>query len=242
MFLNVAVCDDDSEIREQIHSYISNYLFTCDHDFRIDLFPDGLTLLSSENLSEYNILFLDVEMPMISGIETAKALRESITPAAKIIFISNYPEYMQSSFSVHPYHYLQKPITREILFNVLNCAIRDIEKEHFFLMFTLPDLSVKTLNINDLVFIESDNSRNRVITVHSIHSVFAAKGILTDYEEELRGKNFIRCHKSILVNVFHIHYLEKREIILDTGETAPIGRSYATKLRNRLSKIIFQSE
>ncbi|MCR4839771.1 MAG: LytTR family DNA-binding domain-containing protein [Eubacterium sp.] len=242
MFLNIAICDDDIEIREHIKSYIENYQIAFDHDFHIDLFVDGVTLLSSEILSRYNILFLDVEMPMLSGIETAKVLREEIAPAAKIIFISNYPEYMQSSFSVHPYHYLQKPITREILFDVLNGAIRDIEKEHVFITFTLPDLSVKTMSIHDLIYIESDDSRKRIVSVHSIGLEFSAKGILTEYEEKLRGKSFIRCHKSFLVNIFHIHYLKKSEIILDTGEAVPTGRSYASELRARLSRMVFQSE
>lgn len=242
MLLNIAICDDDPEIRDQIKSYIDAYQIAFDHEFGTDLFPDGPSLLSSKNLSGYNILFLDVEMPILSGIDTAKQLREQIAPTAKIIFVSNYPEYMQSSFSVHPYHYLQKPLSREILFNTMNSAIQDIEKERVFITITLPDLSVKTLNINDLLFIEAVDSRKRTASFHCKDSVFVAKGTLIEYEETLRGKQFTRCQKSILVNLFHIHYLQNQELILDTGEAIPIGRSYITDIRSKLSKMIFQME
>ncbi len=239
MYLNLAICDDDPKIREQLKSYIDDYQIAFDHELLIDLFPDGTSLLTSKNLSEYSILFLDIEMPILSGIDTARQLRKQLSPTAKIVFISNYPEYMQSSFSVHPYHYLQKPVSHEVIYNTLNSAIQDIEKERYFITITLPDLSVKTLNINDILFIEADNSRKRITAFHCKDSVFTARRTLIEYEETLRGKQFARCHKSILVNLFHIHYLQNREIILDTGEAIPIGRSYMTDIRNKLSKMIF---
>ena len=242
MFLNIAICDDDPEISEQIKSYIDDYQISFDHDFELEFFSDGISLLSSEKLTKHNILFLDVEMPLLSGIDTAKQLRDLITPAAKIVFISNYPEYMQNSFSVHPYHYLQKPISREIVYGILSSVIHDIEKERVFITITRPDLSVTTLNINDLLFIESANSRKRIVSFHCKESVFSAKGTLAKFEDILRGKQFLRCQKSILVNIFHIHYLHSQEITLDTGERIPIGRSYVTDIRNKLSKIIFHIE
>ena len=240
MFLNIAICDDDPKVIEQLKSYVEDYEIAFDHDFRVDVFQDGTTLLDSDHLSEYNILFLDIEMPILTGIDAARIIRNAIAPVAKIIFISNYPEYMQSSFSVHPYHYLRKPISGEIISSVLTSAIQDIEKATVFVPITLPDLSIKTININNIIYIESGDSRKRLVIIHSIDSVFEAKGILTEYETRFHGKQFLRCHKSILVNLFHIHYIHQQKIILDTGDTIPIGRAYITEIRNILSKTIFQ--
>ena len=242
MFLNIVICDDDTDIQEQIKSFIENYEMAFDHDFRIDLFSDGSSLIESDNLSKYNILFLDIEMPVLSGIDTARIILDKIDPFAKIIFFSNYPEYMQSSFSVHPFHYLQKPLSKEMIFSVLTSAIRTMERQKTIITFTLPDLSIRALYKNDIVYIESDNSRKRTVTVHSIDSVFNAKGVMAEFGHELNTEQFIRCHKSILVNLFHIHYLQKQEIILDNDEKIPVGRTYYSELRKKLSHIVFRPE
>lgn len=239
MFLHIAICDDDPEVSEKIKSYIDNYQIAFDHDFHIDLFADGTSLLSSENPSEYSLIFLDVEMPILSGIETARIIRDTITTSSKVIFVSNYPKYMQSSFSVHPYQYLQKPISENDIFDVLNSAIRDIERERIYITFTLPDLSLRTINLHELLYIESDDSRKRTMIVHSTTSTFPAKGVLTDFSNKLHGMQFVRCHKSFLVNLFHIHYLNNQDLFLDTGASIPIGRSYGPEVRNKLSSVIF---
>ena len=240
MNLNVAICDDDPEMCDKLKTIIEKYQITFDHNFQIDIFSDGISLCESPHLPDYNILFLDVEMPILSGLEAAMHIRNSLAPAAKIIFVSNYPEYMQSSFSVHPYHYLKKPVSDDMIYSVLSSAIKDIERDRFFIELSLPDLSEMTLKIHDLLYIESIDSRKRILSVHSKTDIIEAKGTLADCESDLEGTSFVRCHKSILVNLFHIHYLHKQEIILDTNETIPVGRSYATDIRNKLSKMLFQ--
>ena len=102
MKLNIAICDDENRILTHTSSLIDIYQFQhLDTNLSVDCYTSGESLL--ENYTQprqYHILLLDIEMPGMNGIETARQIRNTIDRNAIIVFISSYPEYMQESFSV----------------------------------------------------------------------------------------------------------------------------------------------
>ena len=130
MNYKIAICDDENKDIEKLSSHINCYSF--DIDTKIEIFPfiSGNDLYHScENGASYDIIFIDIEMPNCNGIEIARKIKV-LTTESLIVFVSNYPEYMQESFSAHPYFFLQKPINRSQIFQILDDSIEHMKKNN----------------------------------------------------------------------------------------------------------------
>lgn len=121
MLLQVGICDDEKEDIRILNDYMKHYEMNYDIEFDITCFSSGNDLLQTINKTPcFQILFLDVEMPGLSGIETAARVREIDMEDVCIIFVSHYPQYMQDSFNVRAFWYLQKPLTYPDIVMILN--------------------------------------------------------------------------------------------------------------------------
>ena len=108
MRLNIAICDDDKSFMENLEKMLISYSLQFDIDIHVDKYQNGSALLSaydSSQSSPYQVLMLDIEMPGENGISIAEKIKHTKDFDVLIVFISNYPEYMLDSFSVHPYHF-----------------------------------------------------------------------------------------------------------------------------------------
>ena len=123
MQFNIAICDDEAEDAAIISNYLEEYKSA---DVSINLFSDARELIKSyTHANKYDIVFLDVEMPVIDGLTLAKQIRLIPDYDVKIIFVSSYPEYMQKSFDVQAYHYLEKPVSKERLDGILERIVQE---------------------------------------------------------------------------------------------------------------------
>lgn len=137
MLFKVAICDDEEKDIQAIQRFLHIYEMQHDIDFEINTFQNSTKLLEKyDSAGRYNILFLDVEMPKLSGLEVAAHIREIPDRMAKIVFVSNFPEYMQDSFNVEAFHYFPKPFLFEdfekLLFRIIK-SYRESENASFLL-------------------------------------------------------------------------------------------------------------
>ena len=159
MKLNIAICDDDEAAIEYLKSCITHFYFAFDVEVSISTFTSGRAFLDSyTEKGQYQLIFMDVEMPELNGLDTASILRSTIDRYALLVFVSNYPEYMQKSFTVRAFYYLTKPYTsedvEEVLKNAINERTKLIEIQRSKGYATRPTLSVK--RIGELIsFIKS---------------------------------------------------------------------------------------
>ena len=111
MKFNIAICDDEQNASTHLVELLRVLEVQHDYGFSITVYNSSKQLLDTyQTPHKYDILFLDVEMPELSGLELARIIRNLPDSAVKIIFTSNYPQYMQDSFNVSAFQYLQKPI------------------------------------------------------------------------------------------------------------------------------------
>ncbi len=233
MKLNIAICDDDKKDIYNLSNILESYYIAKDIDLKIDTFSSGKALFQSYKKSgDYHILFLDVEMPLISGIRIAEVIRTTIDKHVIIIFISNYPEYMQDSFRVHPFHYITKPVTMKSIYELMNRVVEEIEQSHVIYSLISTEEGDITINIKDVLYIEVTNSKSGILAFHFFDKTLSTKGTLSYWRNELKDYNFYTCYRSILLNLAHIHYFEKHSIILDNGVKLPVGRSSEKELRD----------
>lgn len=241
MLLKTAICDDDSTVTRLLQSYIKNFEIEFDIDFETTVFTLGEDLLTTyHSPGTYNVLFLDVEMPGISGLEVAAKIRELSDTQAKIVFISNYPEYMQDSFEVQAYNYLSKPLEYETFRKIILKIVNDYKNSHITKLIITANDTSELINIYDIICIQSlKENRNHLEYILKDRTILG-KGNIGDCEKELTDYNFISPHRGILVNINHIHYFKNSSLILTNNMTVPVSRRKENEIRELFSKNILQ--
>lgn len=241
MKLRITLCDDDISITEKLHNILISYAIKYDIEIDVNTFHSGNELIKQfTGTDNPDIIFLDIEMPGINGIEAADYIRNQVNKRAYIIFISNYPKYMLQSFSVHPYHFLQKPVENEKVFEVINSIVKDINDSVIYKTILTTTHAKETINILDISYIESADAKNQIIKFHfhDFDKIIETTGQISKWEALLAPHNFALTHRGILVNLLYIHYIEKGHIVLDTGEILRLSRTNEKKIRSLYAKQI----
>jgi DNA-binding LytR/AlgR family response regulator len=240
MILKIAVCDDNLQDREHLHSLLNTYEMQNNIDFEIVEFAAATDLIHCEQGHSYDVLFLDVEMPECNGLELADKLRRQGDYFVKIVFVTSYPEYMQDSFNVQAYHYLQKPVIIDTLNTLLNRIIEDYKRSETVKSLIDDNGTEVMIRIEDILYIESNkNIRNHLI-FHFATKNIITKGILRDWEDALKPYGFLNSNRGILVNLNHIHFIHSKVLTLDDGTELPLSRRQEKELHNCFSKHIIK--
>ena len=119
--MKIAVCDDTQSDREQVSEYIRQYANRSTLDIEIDMFSNAESLLFPFKKSVYKIIFLDILLNKMSGVEAAFKIRE-IDNECVIIFTTTSPDYRAEGFEVGAIHYLIKPVSFEKIEEALKIA------------------------------------------------------------------------------------------------------------------------
>lgn len=214
--IRIAIVDDEKVIREQIKKLIEKKQTDCE----IDTYGTGEDLLKADSV--YDIIFLDIQMKGMNGIETAKALRQKADNTV-LIFITGVKEYVFDAFDVSAFHYLIKPIEEHKFSEVYERAVLEVRKRK---QQTNGQLFVKTRNRNatfnqsDILYIES---RAKKVEIHTKTDTVEAYAAIGELEKQLVG-SFYRCHRGYLVNMAFIMEYGNDSITLNNGETIILSK------------------
>lgn len=215
--MNIFICDDQPEFTEEFERLLSEYFTSRNLVYRIFSFTNGLDLLKSEVYP--HIIFLDIKMKELSGMDTARQIRKSNT-YSKIIFLTAYKQYVFQSFDVDASHYLIKPIAPKKLHAVLDHVTMQLNPPamKFFTVQSGPDII--HLPYSDILFLEV---QNRKITVHTQTENIDFYGKLDSLEKGLPSQ-FVRCHRSYIANMDFIMRFNKSDLFFTNGEIIPVSK------------------
>lgn len=206
--MNIAVVDNEKVIIEQISGLVRKQVPDCE----LECYAGGEELLAAGK--QFDIVFLDIQMDGMNGIETARRLREEQGDIV-LIFVTGNREYVFDAIDLYAFHYLLKPVDESKFREVLVRATEEVakKKEKRGLFIKKKNL---TLDQADILYIES---RAKKVEIHTA----GPKGIIEIYAtmEELEGqlgKDFYRCHRSYIVNMAHITEYGNDSIIVTNGD------------------------
>ena len=216
MGLNIAICDDEEIIREQIKELTEKEK----SGLCMELYETGDALLASRK--QFDIVFLDIQMEGTDGIETAKRLRQRDEDTI-LIFITGIREYVFEAFDVAAFHYLLKPIEEDKFREVFRRAERELEKRKSKRRETV---FIKTRNRSfslekdSILYIES---RGKKVEIHTTGETIEAYASMNEMEGQLGG-GFFRCHRGYLVNMAYVAEYDSGSITLNNGECVYLAK------------------
>jgi DNA-binding LytR/AlgR family response regulator len=224
MKLTCVIIDDEYLARQYIRDYIERLPF-------LELVGDynsPLLIMDELKRNAIDILFLDIQMPDITGIDFLKILN----PQPYIILTTAYKEYALEGYEHNVIDYLLKPFSFDRFLKAINKVVDRVEKERTGRTFMTirADRKLYKINYDDLIYIEGQRA---YVTFHTTHKKITALISMKELEEKLPGDQFIRIHKCFIVSIKHLESLEGNMIEI-CGKKLAVGSSY----RDQVEKIL----
>ncbi|MDI9500203.1 MAG: response regulator transcription factor [Clostridiaceae bacterium] len=225
MSIRVLIADDDSGMRLVLKKAVEKY-----GGFVIaGEAEDGGAALRIFESQRPEVVFLDVEMPVMTGIECAKRIAD-IDPRAIIIFATAHEGYMPEAFEVYAFDYLVKPFKLQRLGQTLerikgiSSLRQDVSENKVIRSANVPRKliirnkeSISFVDMEEIILVQRED---RATAIYTVQDRFVTSDNLGDVEQKLDESMFIRCHKSYIIN---INYIDK---------IYPYGRwTYIVKLK-----------
>lgn len=223
--MKIAVCDDESLFLKKIYQY-----FWEQHDCAVECFTSPLELLEKYRAGErYDVLFLDIIMEPLNGIELAKKIRE-YDGRALIVFLTVTLEYATAGYEVDAFRYLLKPVTQKDLMDTMR-AVREKLSVPQILRIRTPECEM-LIHTEELYYIEADNKDS---VLYYMGDAITVHKSLSELEGRLPEKCFFRVHRKYLVNLACVREFDDKKLTLDCGRTLPLSRRRSTEFCNALN-------
>lgn len=223
--IRIAVCDDEEYFRIRIKVLLRRYLTEKKQEFVVELFDSGEKLLEAEKTEKFDLIFLDINMKGIDGIETAKRIRQ-LSQEVFLVFVTAYVSYSPEGYKVSAIRYLLKDSEEfEISFNeCMNAVIKKMEvtEQREVLEFQGKKMEV---SLPHIIYIES-NLHKLTFYIEKVGvQKYAMYEKLDTIEERFRNlQYFCRIHKSYLVNLKYVEEMKRYQAVLSTGIILSIAK------------------
>ncbi|MBO5088595.1 MAG: response regulator transcription factor [Lachnospiraceae bacterium] len=223
--MNIYICDDEPAILNLINETISSYV----PDASVWTFTSGIELVERLQMNSCDILFLDIDMPVLGGMDIAKQLH-ILDVKPLLVFVTSHDELVYESLQYHPFGFIRKThLLDEMEHMLLDCKEElHAKNRHFCIKMTGQDVK---LLLSDILYFEADSN---YLKVYTKEMMYRFRSTLTAVENTLQQDGFLRVHKGFLVNVDMVKVLKKDELELLSGAHVPIGKSYADVTKKKL--------
>lgn len=216
--IRIAICDDETHMADHIKTMAFNFFRKKNREISLRIFLSGEELLNYDG--QIDILFLDIQMKGMDGMETARRLRAEKFQGF-LIFITVLKEMVFQSFEVQAYDYLVKPVEEKQLEKTMERLLVSMRSAGEESLFVQRGHEGRIIQKGEIVFCE--------IIDRKIYLNLDSGEVLDYYEriENLETKlddRFFRCHRSYLINLKHLKGYKNGTAYMDNGREVPVSR------------------
>lgn len=233
----IAVCDDEGYFRNRIMDIVSVYMQTKGYVYDVSCFESGESFLESDfRQGDYHIVFLDVNMKEMDGVETAKAIRR-LMPNTYIVFVTAYISYALEGYKVNAIRYILKEDgnLKRAIQECLDTVIDKMNDKKISCSFMFLN-GKRELVVDRILYVESRLHKVFFFVVDEGITSYTMYDKLDHVEEKLNPFGFCRIHQSFLVNMRYIRNMERYKVILINGMELNISKKYYKDVEARYVK------
>ncbi|MEE0023279.1 LytR/AlgR family response regulator transcription factor [Ruminococcus sp.] len=233
--IKIAVVDDENIICSYVEQSLLNLSKKYGISIETDVFNSGEDLIKTIKETFYDVIFLDIKMKDLSGIDISRIIRNTMgNEAIQIIYISGNTEYAIEVFEYDPFHFLPKPLNNEKIENAFVKLIHKLRLKSEAFTYKVGHDSVKVAIKNILYF----ESNKRKIIIHYSDKKDEFYGSLENILQQLGKYNFLHIHKSYLVNPVHVHKCTYESVEMSNHVVLPIAQSKRKEIREKQLELV----
>ena len=229
--MKIVICEDEGVFSEQLVEYINEWAKTAAVFVEIFIYTTAEKFLYEwEDGEDYDLIFLDIKMGRMSGMDLAKLIRKTNNDIP-IVFTTNMKEYVFKGYSVSAMQYLLKPVKKEDCFTCLNKVLQSNKTKKYYLL----NDTEKTVKIptSDIIYIEMYSHTATMVTATK---KYECRKTVSQVLEELNDALFIKCHKSFIINIRHIEAVSKVFAVMSNGSEIPLSKNIAGEINEKFIK------
>lgn len=220
--MKIAVCEDQVTQSDLLNIQIKNWAKEKDINISIDNFATAESFLFQwSDYNKYDVIFLDIKMAKISGIELSNIIREK-NKDVDIVFVTGFFKYALHGYRVGALQYLIKPIKISDLYLCLNKVQDRInDKSEVSILIIETTKKIIKLKCNEIHYCIMFSP---YIDIHTSSGKITLRKKISEIEELLPSEYFVRCHRSYIVNLKYIKLILKNHVLLEGDIEIPISR------------------
>lgn len=235
MVIKIAICEDNIYDLTIVTDLLDEYHIS-HSSISYDTYSNATELLYNLPKHNYQVFLLDILMPGLNGLELASEIRQ-YNENVKIVFFSSSPEFAVDSYTVNAFYYLLKPLSKNKLYPVLD-RLKEFFSKPADMLHIKTNQHIFAIPFSKIEYVEITR---KILHFHLIdgtqHMITAP---LSDYEPFLLNRNeFLKVHRSYLVNMQNMQALNPGEFITATGKNIPISKRLYTDIRTQYINYIF---
>lgn len=217
--INIAIVEDEENYRNTLVQYIRRFEEEEGVRCTVRTFRNGMEFLVDFK-PVFDVVFMDIEMPVVSGLETARHMRE-VDKEVSLIFVTRMGQYAINGYEVGALDFMLKPVGYYNFSVKLKKAMSASARSGRCISVGSGE-NVRKVCLNDVFYIEV---LNHELVYHTTGGNISARGSLSEREKALAGDSFSRCNNCYLVNMNRIAEIRGMTLLLDNGEELAISRS-----------------
>ncbi len=222
--MRIAICDDDKNDLIYINKSIEKAFKIKNFKSEINLYLNAEQLLKDNLKCKYDVIFLDLDMPIINGMDVASQINK-LNESTEIVFVTNHDELVYKAYKFKASGFLRKKYLENEIDEIADNLIENINLNRQFIVFVD---SKKKYNIRDIIFMQSDDHYVDIITETTKDTV---RDSLNNIEKLYSHYGFIRIHSRYLVNYRYIYSIENNTVVLTSQHQLPMSRNKSTSVK-----------
>ena len=228
--LRIAIVEDEELYIRQIEEYIERYSKDNDTEITTVIFRDGAEIIKNYQ-NVYDIIFFDIAMPQMDGMEAAGRIRE-LDDDVIMVFITNMPQYAVRGYEVGALDFVIKPLQYPLFSMRLTRAIKRAQRRNDEqILLNLAD-RVKRLSVRQIYYVEV---QNKMLYYHTDEGEYVLRGTMQGALKELERYHFVRCNYWYIVNLMHVSEVRK-DVVIVAGDELVISRRNKTAFLSALTE------
>lgn len=233
---HVAICDDENEILNDISKRIKACFAEKDIYAEYVCMNDPRKLMEFLQTEKVDVLFLDIDMPYFSGMDIAGYVNEKGLQTM-LIFVTSHDALVYQTFAYRPFGFIRKTHIDDELEELSERIKKELLDRKQELVIEKGQEIIR-IPIREIIYIESEGN---YLNIYEKNTAIKVRETMTNIENELSGKGFIRCHKGYLIHIDYIEKFRSSQVEMRCGQenkVIPVGRSYEKDVKRRVLESI----
>lgn len=228
---NIVICDDEIKTLENISTIIKHEFLSLniEANYFTSNYPEKIIRILEEE--KVDVLFLDIDMPKISGMDIGKYLLNKAMDTL-LVFVTSHDALVYESFKYHPFGFIRKSHLENEISQVVRSVSKKLEDKKESLVIKVNNELVK-INLNEILYFEAESN---YVNLYTKKENYKFRETLGNLEKQLANKGFLRVHKGYLISEKEVFLIKTKEVKLFDETLIPIGRSYSETVKKELMK------